>query len=402
MEESPRTGKEMVIHALIPSNMAGGLLNKSGLISTAQSSISGKPWDPLKKIDPNSNHGGRLFNMKLHDGTKVGGLFFEYYDGIEDIKPLLIASFGFLQDRWGTEAAKFHELYLKNQKDRIPAHVLILDHPSAGPFLANNGCLSIGSYDDARMWIEVAQRFKNDMNLTGIHLLGVSMSGQTVVHALIEDKRLGLNLFKSGMAISIAPDFKKAPGKQLSQLETRPGISNPWRSDSQDTSGMTLVDKIQRESLCMLIERQFIPNYRFVYPEDTGFDIQPEDIAVLFRKTWEDRINFLRARGETTWNKDFSLEDLDSFMETTKIAGVIDLVQTPLILVSSRDDPAVEYTMFEEVIASAEGNPWIAAYQTNDGGHFGFDTVYGKDYIGQIIRLMLDSEVLHTWNSPHE
>jgi hypothetical protein len=74
-----------------------------------------------------------------------------------------MASFGFLQDRWGTEAAKFYELYIKDESYRIPAHVLILDHPSPGPFLTNNGVLSMGSYDDAQMWIEMARHFKKQI-----------------------------------------------------------------------------------------------------------------------------------------------------------------------------------------------------------------------------------------------
>lgn len=150
----------------------------------------------------------------------------------------------------------------------------------------------------------------------------------------------------------------------------------------------------------MLIKRQFIPHYRIVHPTDKDFEIQLEDVAVFLRKTWEDRITFLREQGVDTWNKDFGLADLDSFLTTTKIARVINRVRTPLVLVSSHDDPAVEYTMFEEVLLAAEDNPWIAAYQTDDGGHFGFDVAYGKDYIGQIIGLMLDPQVLRTWNGP--
>lgn len=399
-KEAPRSGRERVLQALKPSKVTGWPLSKSGMISTGLSSITLDPNKLLKGLDPDDAYCGRLFNMELRDGTRVGGLFFEYDDGTDDPKPLLMASFGFLQDRWGTEAAKFHELYLKNRTEQIPAHVLILDHPTAGPFLANNGYLSIGSYDDARMWIEIAQKFRNDMDLIGIHLFGVSMSGQTVVHALIEDKRLGLDLFDSGMVFSIAPDFHQAPGKQLSQLETREGIDNPWKPDSKATPRKTLVDKIQREGLWMLIKRQFIPHYRIVHPTDKDFEIQLEDVAVFLRKTWEDRITFLREQGVDTWNKDFGLADLDSFLTTTKIARVINRVRTPLVLVSSHDDPAVEYTMFEEVLLAAEDNPWIAAYQTDDGGHFGFDVAYGKDYIGQIIGLMLDPQVLRTWNGP--
>ena len=104
-----------------------------------------------------------------------------------------------------------------------------------------------------------------------------------------------------------------------------------------------------------------------------------------------------------TWNyKDFSLENLELFIETTKIARVVDRVRTPLVLVSSKDDPAVESWMFVEVSEAAVDNSWVVAYETGRGGHFGFDIAYGKDYLGQIVRLMLDPEILDNWNGPIE
>jgi hypothetical protein len=402
-KEASRSGREQVLQALKAPEGTGKLLGRSGVISTAFSSSTFDPRKPLKVLDPDDAHGGRAFNMELLDGTRVGGLFFEYHDGTDEPQPLLMASFGFLQDRWGTEAAKFHELYLKDRTERIPAHVLILDHPTAGPFLANNGHLSVGSYDDARMWIEIAQRLRTELNLAGIHLFGVSMSGQTVVHALIEDRRLGLDLFESGMVCSIAPDFHQAPGKQLAQLATPEGIENPWKLYFKATPSKSLTDAIQSEALWMLITKQFIPHYGKVYPAGQELEIQLEDVAVFFRKAFEDRITFLREREVGTWNRDeFSCANLDSFMTSTRIARVIHRIRSPLVMVSAYDDPAVERTMFQELMLAARGNPWIAAYETNDGGHFGFDVAYGKDYIGRIIRLMLDPQVLRTWNGKAE
>ena len=92
------------------------------------------------------------------------------------------------------------------------------------------------------------------------------------------------------------------------------------------------------------------------------------------------------------------LRIVSPFFESEGRAPGTASVRTPLVLVSAYDDPAVERTMFEELMLTARGNPWIAAYETDDGGHFGFDVAYGKDYIHRIIRLMLDSQVLRTWN----
>ena len=403
VEKPSLSGRELVLQALKSrkeQKKAQSCLG--GVLTTAISSSSLNPANPLKRIDPNDEENkDRIFKIKFSEGTEVRGLLFKYENGANGPQPLLMASFGFLQDRWGSESAKFYELYLKDPTQRIPAHVLILDHPTAGPFLAYNEHLSVGSYDDARMWIEIAQSLRNILDITTIHLFGVSMSGQTVVHALIEDKRLGLDLFDSGMAVSIAPDFRQAPGKQLARLKTPEGVENPWRHSFKHLPNETLTDTIHSQSIWMLINKQFVTSYRWVKPEEDEFEIKRENVAVFLREACEARITFLREqqRIPDTWNyRDFSLENLELFMSATRIAGVVGRVQTPLVLVSSEDDPAVERWMYVEVVDAAEDNPWIVDYETERGGHFGFDVAYGKDYLGRIIRLMLDPDVINNWN----
>lgn len=390
-------GRDSVLQALTPPQGELRWLQKLGLVSTALSS-SQFDWEhPLKSLDPFGSHGAQPFSLKLADGTLVEGLLFVYETPDHAPAPLLMASFGFLQDRWGSEAAKFYDYYLKHPGQRLPAHVLLLDHPTSGPFLANNGHLSIGSYDDARMWIEIARHLRSRLKPGGIHLFGVSMSGQTVVHALIEDARLGLNLFDSGMAISIAPDFQQAPGRQLACLKTPPGMDNPWCAYFKETPHATLNDDIQVEALEMLIKNQFVPHYRLLHPTDPPFDLPPSDIAPLLRQACEDRLARLREQADATWNPAFPLENLDAFMASSRIAGVIDQVRIPLVLVSSLDDPAVPHAMFAELLSQARNNPWIAAYETPYGGHFGFDMVYTPRYLGNIMRLMITPKVLAEW-----
>jgi hypothetical protein len=373
------------------------LLSTSGLASTALSSGNISLTKPLKNLDPAGTPGARPFRKVLGDGTGVGGLLFPYEDGAPGAKPLLIASFGFLQDRWGSEAAKFYELYLGDPKERLPAHVLILDHPTAGPFLASNSFLSIGSYDDARMWIEVAGRMREELAPSGIHLFGVSMSGQTVVHAVIEDVRLGLGLFRSAVAVSIAPDFREAPGRQLARLPVPEGQGNPWATSVDPSGGSVIVDAVQDMGIRVLMEEQFLPHYAAAHPDHEVLRVEKGATAGLLRRACEDRIAFLRGKKPASWNEDFSLAGLDAFIASTRIAGVIGRVKTPLVLVSAFDDPAVDRRMFDEVAAAAGGNPWVLCHETEQGGHFGFDVAYGGGYLGKLIRLMADPKVLGNW-----
>lgn len=396
---SDEFGRDSVLQALTPPQGELRWLQKFGLVSTALSS-SRFDWEqPLKSLDLSGSHGGQPFTLKLADGTLVEGLLFAYEAPDHAPAPLLMASFGFLQDRWGSEAAKFYDYYLKHPQERLPAHVLLLDHPTSGPFLANNGRLSIGSYDDARMWIEIAQYLQRQLKPSGIHLFGVSMSGQTVVHALIEDARLGLNLFDSGMAISIAPDFQQAPGRQLACLKTSPGVDNPWRPYFKGAPQTTLNDDIQVEALEMLIKNQFVPHYRLLHPTDPPFNLPPSDIAPFLRQACEDRLARLREQTDATWNPAFRLENLDAFMASSRTARVIGQVRIPLVLVSSLDDPAVPHAMFAELLSQAQNNPWVAACETPHGGHFGFDMVYTPRYLGNIMRLMITPKVLSEWRN---
>jgi hypothetical protein len=391
----PSTGRDQVLLALEPwleRNRLGGIL------STLISSIS-YALDIVTPADVQrwrAESGFEEFKLQLADGTWVGGLLFEYDDGTPDPKPLLMGSFGMFQDRWGTESRKFYDLYLEDPERRIPAHVLILDHPTAGAFFGNNEQLSLGSYDDARMWMEVARFLRSENEFSGIHLFGVSMSGQTVVHSVIEDKRLGRNLFDSAIAVSIAPDFRAEPGGQFSQLATRGGVENPWKQSLDGVRKSPGLAGLNRVGIWVFIKWLFLPSYRLALP-DGDLQLKRRDLAVFLWEACEARVSFLRERRPTTWNREFSLEELGDFMTTTRIADVIDRVRTPLVLLSARDDPAVPRARFEEVLRAAGDNPWIAARETRRGGHFGFHVSYGADYIGDVLRLMIEPEVLRSW-----
>jgi fermentation-respiration switch protein FrsA (DUF1100 family) len=393
----PSTGRDQVLLSLEPWLERSRL---GGLLSTLISSISYalKAVTPAEEQRWRAESGFEEFKLELGDGTWVGGILFEYDDGAPDPKPLLMGSFGMFQDRWGTESRKFYDLYLEDPERRIPAHVLILDHPTAGAFFANNDQLSLGSYDDARMWMEVARflRSSSEKELSGIHLFGVSMSGQTVVHAVIEDKRLDGGLFDSAIAVSIAPDFRAEPGGQFAQLPTRDGVENPWKRAPDGARGSSGLVGLESAAIWVFIKKLFLPSYRMALP-DGDLELERRDLAVFLWEACEARVSFLRERRPRTWNREFSLEDLGNFMTTTRVADVIDRVRTPLVLLSARDDPAVPRARFEEVLRAAGDNPWIAARETRRGGHFGFHVSYGAEYIGDVLRLMTNPEVLRNW-----
>jgi len=397
-EPPPRSGREAVARALVPPQVQPHVFARSGVLATVWSSLSLASKSLLKSLDPRNDHRLEPFELEFSDGTRVGGTLFRYEHDGPTRRPLVIASFGFLQDRWGSEAGKVYDLYMNENDDALPIDLLVLDHPTSGPFLASNGNLSVGSYDDARMWLEVAQHLERELRPSSIHAIGVSMSGQTVVHALAEDDRLGLGVFDSGLAVSIAPDFRIAPGRQLARLPTRDGVENPWRSALEPGEETTINDELQEEALWRLVDQQFVPNYHRLRRDD--FSLEREDVAVFFRQAYEQRLAHLRRNptGPGPWDGErVRLEGLEAYMKSTRTANVVGRVRTPLVLLSARDDPAVFHEMFHEVLAAAAHNPWIVAYETEHGGHFGFDVAYGKRYLDRIVNLLFDPEVIRRW-----
>jgi len=111
------------------------------------------------------------------------------------------------------------------------------------------------------------------------------------------------------------------------------------------------------------------------------------------------RLAFLRRSDAPDWNRGFSRSGLPAYFSATRIAAVIDRVRTPLVLLSAQDDPAVLSAEFHEVVAAAAHNPWVLAYETPRGGHFGFDVAYGAAYLGDVIELMIDPGVLARWRA---
>lgn len=352
-------------------------------------------------LSPGQESPGRPFALTLADGNVLEGLFFPHPDGVAAAKPLLMAGFGFLQDRWGAAANEFYRAHLQAPEARIDAHVLILDHPSAAPYLAANGMLSIGAYDEARMWIEVGQHLHRYLQIDGLHLFGIGVSGLSVLHALIEDRRLGLRLFDSGVALSPVSDLRRYPARALSLFEPPPDLENPWDTFRSRFRRTSLAERRQKQIMETLLVNEFIPHYRQINPGHTRFELPREKIPVFFHKAFENRLTVLREQQSRThpWNAEFSRRDLNAFMRSTRIAVLIDRIRTPLVLLHAAGDPIASQSDFTGIARIAEGNPWIISELAESGLHAGYTSVYGRDYLQNLLEVMQDPDVLRNWRA---
>jgi hypothetical protein len=391
----PAYGRGQVLRALEPpQRMDSEARRDDGWISPPKT-------DPAKTFRSGGLPYGRPFELTLQDGSRVGGLFFPHPEGTSPARPLWIAGFGFLQDRWGKAAGRFYRHHLQRPDDRIDAHVLILDHPSAAPFLAANGMLSIGAYDDARMWIEIGQYMRKQPSFSGIHLLGAGVSAQTVMHALMEDRRLGLRLFESGIAISPVSDLRRYPARPLGRFATPPDVENPWLTLRGRLLPPDPWEQRQKHLLEVLVENQFLPHYRDINPGHTSFAVPPNEIPIFFRKAFENRLAVLRNRQfqSKPWNEEVLLADLNEFMQSTRIGPLVGRVRTPAVLLHAADDPIVPQSDFMKLGRTAENNPWIIWRLVENGGHAAFESAYGTGYLRNLLEVMQDPDVLRNWRA---
>ena len=398
------TGRDIVVDALNRAEIVqapGTRAIVSALISDTDVDLQ----QPLEGLTAKKPLRGRKISFPLADGTRLGGMIFER-QGPDAIKlPFLMVGLGFLQDRWGTEAGRFYRNYIENPERSLPVHILVLDHCSSGPFLAENGVLSIGSYDEARMWIEVARNIRKKFADMPIHLFGLSTSGQAVIHALAEDRRLGLNLFDSGLAVSVPSDLQRAPGRQLALLDADNSAGNPWNRYAGPGKNESLLDRVQKNVLLELIDRQFLPNYKRVNPGHTRFSIPHSRAAAFFYEAFSNRIILLREqqRIPDTWNYSAApLDTLENYMQSTGIALVIDQVHTPLVLLNAANDSVAAPEAFLEVQKAAARNPWVLCHQTALGGHSRIADIYGSRYLARLLELMTDRDLIERWNRPME
>jgi hypothetical protein len=301
--DAPETGRERVQRALVPSMSRGGI----PVFGTLVTAISSLPF--LGGLAKDDDLFTEEIRVELSDGTTVGGLFYDHRRHTRRPEPLVMMSFGLLQDRWGTEVAKIRQLY--QDPDRfVQSDVLVLDHPTSGPFFAENGQLSPGSYDDGRMWLEVAQFMREKLEPPSIHAFGVSMSGQTVLHALAEDARRGLGLFTSGLALSIAPDFRRNPGAEFASLAPPEGGENPWRSLAP-VGPWTPQRQLKQETLSTLVQKRFLPSYRRAGGTNTDWELPRSEMPGFFWRAFEERLAHLRRHRSDDWNERYRLDDVE-------------------------------------------------------------------------------------------
>jgi predicted alpha/beta-fold hydrolase len=236
------------------------------------------------------------------------------------------------------------------------------------------------------MIIEVAEQIRDQnalqVDVEDINLLGVSMSGSAVVHALYEDQRLNKKLFRSGVIFSAAYNLMDIPGKQMRNFIDKDQY-NPWKDLTPLSSGKLsnfgvkkLFNQYRKISLLKDSSRPFVP--------------RNNELGQMFYRSYIKRIEFLKKNPGENWNPAISLDSFEDYLRTSNLLTLNLDLKTHLVAVHSKNDPAVPFSQFDRFNKMYAENPNVETHAIKYGGHFGYTVTYGRDWIAALVKYARD------------
>lgn len=326
--------------------------------------------------------------FSLSDGTRMGAFLFQHSES-QMALPLVIGSFGGASDRWSPAAYSFIRDYVlpRDKSQKLKAHVLILDHETSAGFFHLNQSLSLGAADGGRHIREVSRLARQLSQLKGkvssVLLVGVSMGGTNVVHALAQqDGRLGQDI-DAALAFSPATHMSGAPGFQIASLG---GSDNPFGSGF---GGATSLPKSQ---IFIELAKHFKKTYMKLAHVDLANDLaRGSAMGNFFYTQFENRLKQLReerrklGRHEYALPESVSLGNFEEWSSSQDLPDLMPRIRTPLLMIHAHDDPVIPIEDFYKTQARAYRNPHIQTRVFPEGGHWGFGAAYGVPWIRSIL-----------------
>ena len=343
-----------------------------GIGQTALSNLFSVPRDEYTRAN-------RVFT--LGDGTQLGALYFPTQH--PEKSPLIIANFGLFTNRRSHPAAGFIRYIIKS--GQLHASVLIVDSATSAAFFIRNGELSIGGYDEGRILVELADALvKSGVHFSSLHLLGVSLGGNAVLQALIEDARLGGKRFSSAMVFNAVLNEEESSQAVLSAFG-HPLAGLPEK-EHYGLEGWLIIDTMFSHFNDKLLARG-------EPPAPPPWQTKGE----FFYTEFESRLQTINLGMawpmNPSWNHMVATDSVEDYIRTSSALAQqqIDRIHVPVIVVQSKNDPIVPYEQFTELQNAEIKNPYIETLSTSEGGHWGFMATYGPKWVRQLVQRMLRS-----------
>jgi predicted alpha/beta-fold hydrolase len=323
----------------------------------------------FKPLAPDEIKGEKVY--VLGDGTKLPTLF--YPGTAPGPRPLIIANFGLFTDKASGAIGRFIRNLVLTGK--IGADFLLVSNVTSATFYSENHEFGLGGYDEGKLLVELTEQIRGDhFENSSIELMGVSLGGNAVLQALIEDARLGRDDFQSAIVFSAVLNEGESSASLLSAFGHP--IAAPYGPPL--TEGGSLLAKVLVLGLKKTLKAEGQPY---------GFSIGQS--GSVFYDNFKERLSRLHALScvDESWNPQVSMDSVEDYLTTSSalVDAEIDQVKVPLIVVHAKNDPLVPFIQFADFAKREEANPRISTLAVDQGGHFGFASAYGDSWLNDLI-----------------
>jgi predicted alpha/beta-fold hydrolase len=324
----------------------------------------------LKPLAPDEIQGEKTYT--LADGTHVPTLF---YQGTSlSPRPLIIANFGLFTDKGSGALGRFIRNLVLTGK--IDADFLVVSSNTSATFFSENGEFGLGGYDEGKILVDFVRQIRGPhFHNSSIELLGISLGGNAVLQALIEEARLGRHDFQSAVIFSGLLNEGESSAALLAAFGHP--ISSPVGPPLTEGGAILAKSLVLRLKATLKSE-----NEPYKFPIDETGD--------LFYKNFDTRLARLSKLQSAmeSWNPKVSTRSIEEYLATSSDLVAEDLhhSRVPLIVVHAENDPLIPFAQFQEFSKREASNPHVFTLATEQGGHFGFASPYGDDWLNELIK----------------
>ncbi|GEM_PF-4633556 len=289
--------------------------------------------------------------------------------------PLLIVEPGYLADSLGHPS---HNMMKILQDSPLKDYnVLFLDHSTSAQFLCDNGNASWGGVEEGYLLEQITEQMQVE-GYKNITLLGISMGGTGVMHALYRNP----TLYISGLVFSPVTDYTDVPGNSLRELSEHSNFGKNYFTFQGLINSIGLKELISGFYETIEKDEACAKKYQDRTLEDLFWNTKRYENKELLEKIFEPYLH-----DHLVPHLPHSVPEYLTFCDTNRIAEAI---KKPLYVLHAHDDAVVLNHHFYRFMLAGHENNFISGTILADGGHWGFSSAYGRNWIGCVIKTYVD------------
>jgi pimeloyl-ACP methyl ester carboxylesterase len=207
--------------------------------------------------------------------------------------------------------------------------------------------------------------------------MGVSLGGLAVLEALIEDARLHTHHFAAGISFSGVVNESGVTDSVLNTYGYR-----MRGSDGSKISGLA--------SLLLDVPIFHFNDTRVHSGDSVTTKLTSDNAGQIFYQEFSKRLQNLAKNPSVmrTWNHAVKLTSVEEYVKTSSelVETSADKITVPVILIHAKNDPLVPYADFAAFAEREKNNSFIQTHATLIGGHWGYFSVFGVDWVTAMLK----------------